>query len=377
VLKQEELQLRAREELSLLETIGIDPGMLRKQKAEYPPRSTVVENTVVDSTTVDIRNNYFKCDNDVSDLLAPTQTLAEQAVYRRLYRLAYGFRKNSCRVGMGSLARACNIGSSNKTVKKAVEGLIAKNHISVIQEAGNDKAGTLYRVFLPCEIPGMESSTVVKTTTVENTTVNSTTVENTTPTVVNSTIVENTTVPQSRAMTGLKPTVVNSTTVENTTIKERHIKDTLSPDPVTIFYTNIGQKRISKTKRERGNKVVQDLLAEGFTVEDIVYAAQWTSRNTTEQVYDMEILKHTIGQALSARMVADKAQKAKAEADAGREAGEARRAKYEEVKKGMSDKERLELRARAEADIRNSGKYKEEFITEMLIETRENELLSK
>ena len=144
-MRQEELQRKARRELSALNIIGIpDVSAVRKVKEELeaqetqeqpkplPPRaeekppeptvveSTTVKTTTVDSTTVDssiesgvseakeakvdIRSNYHKFDNDVSDVLARHQTPTEQAIYHRLYRLSYGYKKNTCQVGMGSLA---------------------------------------------------------------------------------------------------------------------------------------------------------------------------------------------------------------------------------------------------------------------------------
>ena len=44
-------------------------------------------------------------------------------------------------------------------------------------------------------------------------------------------------------------------------------------------------------------------------------------------------------------------------------------------KKGLSADERARLREKAEAEIRNSGQFKEEFITEYLIEAKENDLI--
>ncbi|MBA7491550.1 hypothetical protein ES702_02098 [subsurface metagenome] len=131
------------------------------------------------SKTINLSSNYYKMDNNVSDFLNPTQTSTEQAVYNRLYRLAIGYQKNICRIGMGALARSINIKSSQKTIKKAIEGLIQKGHI---KRFDTNKRGTLYQIFLPHEIKGIKN-TIVNSTIVKNTIVNSTT----------STVVKNTT----------------------------------------------------------------------------------------------------------------------------------------------------------------------------------------
>ena len=377
-MKQEDIRNKAREELSALSIIGIkNVGALREAQAKRKPDITAVDSTTV---KVDIRSNYYKADNDVSDILAKHQTVTEQVVYARLYRLSYGFRKNTCSVGQGALAKACNIRSANKTIGKAINGLIEKGHIAIIQKHGNNKAGTKYRVYLPCEIHQLESSTVVKTTVVENAVVNSTVVENAFLAPVNSTVVENTPVAQTRSESESESTVVNSTVVENTPIKDlTYLKDSLSPDPVKLFYNSIGQKRISKTKRERGNKVVQELENDGFSPEDIAYAAQWTPKNAKEEVYDMEILKHTIGEAISARAVERKTTDAAREkADRIKAAEEERRrleGEIQEMRSRMTEDELVELREKALEEIRNTDGIKEQFITEMLITAKENEIL--
>ncbi len=76
---------------------------------------------------------------------------------------------------------------------------------------------------------------------------------------------------------------------------------------VTGFYSSIGQSRISKGKRERAEKVIEELLADGFSTEDIQFAAEWTPGNAKEEVYDFSIIKHTIGQAMAAKTDREKA----------------------------------------------------------------------
>ncbi len=123
------------------------------------------------SKKIDISTNYYKMDNNVVDFLNPTQTLAEQTVYNRLYRLTVGYQKNTCRIGMGALAKLANIKSWQKTIKKALEGLVVKGHI---KKFDTNNKGTLYQIFLPFEIKGVVKNTIVNSTIVKNTIVNST-----------------------------------------------------------------------------------------------------------------------------------------------------------------------------------------------------------
>ena len=46
-------------------------------------------------------------------------------------------------------------------------------------------------------------------------------------------------------------------------------------------------------------------------------------------------------------------------------------------KENLDANERAQLRKRAEGEIRNSGQYKAEFITNYLIESKENELIGE
>ena len=49
--------------------------------------------------------------------------------------------------------------------------------------------------------------------------------------------------------------------------------------------------------------------------------------------------------------------------------------KIKAYKENLSHKERAKLREKAEAEIRDSGQFKEEFITDYLIEAKENDII--
>ena len=153
---------------------------------------------------------------------------------------------------------------------------------------------------------------------------------------------------------------------------------------VSGFYKGIGQNRISKQKRERASSVSKKLEKDGFSLEDIAFAIDWTLDNAKEELYDFSILEHTIGQAIADR---DKrAQNAQEEADremaeakqkADQEQKERDREIVEAYKANLSEEERDKLYDQAEEEIRKAGDYKESFIDSFIVGLKENEIVRK
>ena len=160
---------------------------------------------------------------------------------------------------------------------------------------------------------------------------------------------------------------------------------TLSVDKiVSMFYKGIGQKRISKQKRERGNRLLKKLRKEGFRLEDIAFAVEWTLENAKQEPYDISIIEHTIGQAAAARektesqrRVIEESDKAAEEERADRDREEKEREEMESYKSELDTADREALREEAEAELVASGEYKPQFISDLLIGIKENEILRK
>lgn len=130
---------------------------------------TQVNFTQVEITHVNIAANYYRMDNEVSDRLTLLQAPSEQVVYQRLYRLSYGFHRNVCQVSIRTLRDQTNL-KSDKTVKTALRGLIAKKHIARIGGPNySPTGGNTYRVYLPHEILPGPSKTKIEITQVETT----------------------------------------------------------------------------------------------------------------------------------------------------------------------------------------------------------------
>ena len=168
----------------------------------------------------------------------------------------------------------------------------------------------------------------------------------------------------------------------------KHInKNTLSPRAIiSNFYEQIGQQKISAAKRERAEKNLEEMLKDGFTTEDIQFAVEWTLKSTKKELYDFSIVKHTIGQAIAAKnkSEAEETKKLEAKKEAEKVTIEKHKeekqiaeemARIKAYKENLTANEKIKLREMAEKEIKNSGQYKKEFITEYLIEAKENELI--
>jgi len=360
--------------------------------------------------------NFTKYPNEMHDLMAEELTEYENIAYVKLWRESWGYGRNYCRIAYSTILENTSLRSLS-TVRRSVGGLREKKFIILVldKDRGSDttKAGTLYRVFTPAEIlKGLADEGVpladlpsegvfCENIVTENTVINAdNTVGNDTvftgnmltgnsvqaehgqsehSTMSTQNMVTENTVTQGKVDSASGEGVLTEHGQREQHLKEDSLKDSLSLNPVDLFYTGIGQTKISKAKRERGNKVVQELKADGFSLEDIAYAAEWTPKNAKEEVYDMEILKHTIGKAIPAREAGQQATEREREEAARVSVAEEERRRLEgeiqEIRSRKSKSELTELRKKAEKEIRESGEYQEQFITDMLITGKENEIL--
>ena len=280
-----------------------------------------------------INSSFFKMPNSVEDNIMPTLSTSEEIVYRRLIRLSWGWSKNYCRAGLKYLQDVSGI-KSRTTVKEALDNLIAKKLIYHCIEDGytdRNQQGTLYII----PIPDTQNEEIFD--------------------------------------------VGEEKLLDNNKTKK------LSPSEIASdFYKGIGQTKISKNKKEKAEKDIDELLNDNFSIEEVIFAVEWTLKNSTEKIYDFSIIKHTIGQATAEKKKIDeqKAKKLEMERMASEKQKEEERearelAKIKAYKEAMNPKDRADLRKKAETEIRDSGKYREEFITDILIESKENELIGK
>lgn len=248
------------------------------------PKSSSQEGNLPEEP-ITLLTNYTKLDNDVCDKLARFQTLAEQIVYLRLYRLSWGYRRRTVRIGLGSLAKA--VGISRSAAQRNLESLIAKGHINAYDDWSQE--GRLYRVLLPCELD-MESKTVVGSPVEQETEEKGIPPEG---------------IPSkgytSKRYTGIPPEGIplKGTNKEKVLIKKE--RNSLSPlDLVIEFYKRIGQDRPAKKKRERGDHICQELVQEGYSIKDIEFACDWAVENIPK-IHSFDLIPEIMGQAMAER----------------------------------------------------------------------------
>lgn len=146
------------------QTTAVSPDTVFPENTVSPQNTAVPQTTdslpdaVLETFQVEITSHFFRMDIDVFDVLAETQNPYEQLVYHYLYRYSYGLNSQTCFVGVKSIMDRCQM--SKSSVRRTLDSLEQKGHIKRLDRINErDQKGTVYRVFLPCEIPGLQSST--------------------------------------------------------------------------------------------------------------------------------------------------------------------------------------------------------------------------
>jgi len=392
--------IQAKEKIaSTEERVRIAPKRQGSTTEEIPPKIDDLK----------ISKSFYKVPNTVDDLVTPTLSAAEEVIYRRLIRLSWGWGKNYCRAGIRYFQQTSGI-KSRTTIKTAIDSLLDRKiiyrHVDKDGQTDRNQNGTIYIV----PVPGVPENSAPNIGIPENDTPGETTNRRKSKTggtntsipengildtgipkndamgVSNTSIPKNSTPDANEVKTTVQGGVPKNGIPENNPIKDiskDSLKDTLSSRAIISgFYEGIGQKKIAAQKRERAENSLEELLNDGFTPVDIQFAVKWTLANAKEELYDFSIIKHTIGQAIAAKGkveagVARKLQEEKiaAQEQADEKKREEEKAKIDSYKETLNSEERTRLRERAEAEIRESGQYKTEFITEHLIEAKESELI--
>jgi hypothetical protein len=94
---------------------------------------------------------HTRVPNELLDNLLPTLRTSEQSVLLRLYRLAWGFQKETCHVSIGKLAKACNL--SDRQTQTCVQVLEKRRLVERVHVDLNNKnpqeRGITFRMLLP------------------------------------------------------------------------------------------------------------------------------------------------------------------------------------------------------------------------------------
>ncbi|MGC8602074.1 MAG: hypothetical protein ACP5VS_00125 [Desulfomonilaceae bacterium] len=147
-----------RDTVSPDDTVSFQDTVPRDDPA-FSPDTHLSSVTIKDYHFTDITNNFFKMDADVYDVLAKFQTPFERVVYLYLYRQSYGYNRQTCFTGLKPIIEWSQL--SKNVVRRVLDSLERKQHIKRIGRVNEkDVKGTSYKIYLPCEIPGLTSLTV-------------------------------------------------------------------------------------------------------------------------------------------------------------------------------------------------------------------------
>lgn len=372
-----------------------------------------------------VETNWTKYPNEMHDLMAERLTEFESILYIKLWRASWGYGKNYCRLGHTAIIKETAI-KSMSTARRATNGLKSKRFIiTALNEDSTPnitKAGTLYRVCTPNEImanmveegialedipiEGVFCENIVTENTVlkEHSRKEHTNMfpqnmvrKNTVPTeqngmfcgnmVTQNMVSENADSSMSKDNGALSDHVLTEHPLKEDIKDKLNLKEkkTLSLNNIcTLFYNEIGQEKISKQKRERAENNIRELEEEGFSLEDIAFAAKWTIDNSREKPYDFSLVKETIGQAMKAKKEIEaketkriENERLKAQKEEDEKIAVEIQEKIKKHKENLNEGQRLELRDKALDEIRQTKGIKEEFITELFIEAKENEIIRK
>ncbi len=416
--EREELHAHQRTGQENLRLILGMPGDSAQREVEPEPEKPQIILYLKDGLNAAGRN-FTKYPNEIHDSIKERlKEKSEALLYIYLWRQSWGYNRNYCRISHGAISKGSLVGS-RRTVQRAMDVLAEKHFVvRALQETGDPnitQRGHLYRIITPEELTsgkteeGVELD-IIPLEGVVMMTIAAVTTPGNADKQRDSEGVDMMTIRHGGYSHGVHShdgytgmdtmTIATMTTPEQNTddsklgvryghddyshddtpLKEDSLKDTLSLDHIiNLFYTGIGQSRISNEKRESAKRIFQELKADGFSAEDIRFAVEWILKpgNAKEKPYDFSIIQHTIGQSQKAQEAAQKAQMVKAESKSIQEQENRLQAKIDVLRANMSDVELADLRKQAEDEIRNTEEIKEQFVSEPLITAKENEILRR
>jgi len=372
--------------------------------------------------------DFTKYPNEIHKIIREKlEEESEGILYMYMWWQSWGFGRNFCRISHLTVVKDTLIGSK-RTAQRAMSGLVSKRFVVKGLDEGNERdvtqAGGLYRVLTPQEIvQGMTEEGINLREIPEDGVVMLAIAKMAIPCDSFSSIEtkgdSSGIVKMASGQIGYSQnghsqdghTGIAKMTIANMAIpnekpdstmseerysqngyshfghplKDRLFKDSLSQEEIiSRFYEGIGHTKIPKAKRESAERDFQKLTSEGFTPEDIQFAVKWSLENVKEKMYDFSIVCHTIGEAMAAKEKADALQKQRADEE---NKALLEREEYERIqeenqrlnsyKETMNADDRASLRERALAEIRKIPEIKEDFISDMLISSKENEILKK
>jgi DNA-binding Lrp family transcriptional regulator len=94
---------------------------------------------------------HTRIPNEIFEDILPTLRTSEQSILLRIYRLTWGFQKDTCHVSMGKLGKACNLSSRQVTTCVQVlekRRLIRRIHVDLDNKNQHER-GVTFQMLLP------------------------------------------------------------------------------------------------------------------------------------------------------------------------------------------------------------------------------------
>jgi hypothetical protein len=152
--------------------------------------------------------------------------------------------------------------------------------------------------------------------------------------------------------------------------------------PAERFYELLGTKA-SERKLARDATIVEQLLGEGFSMQDVAFAVEWAVRNI-QGVKSFGLIPYIMHQALRARDDAESAEEAKREAEARideqlrhEQAERDRRRRLVEIRAALPADTLEALRRRAEEALANDGTDSTRLGYDVLVKMKMDELIER
>src|SRR5918992_1531744 len=224
----------------------------------------------------------------VMDFVLPSLQLAAQVTYLWLFRYAYGFNRNHCRVSRPALMRVT--GLSKRGLDLSLAGLERLGWIRTVEVSY--RQGTLYQIYLPHERSGELSSSLLNSRLPSS----SLPLEHKRESINNINSLSDNGLGNSQLSTSRIP----SRDLDSSPHPSEQLSDSRLEQLLDKFYAGLNQRRISSMKRERGLGVLARLLRDGYTIDEIAYAIDWTMASISG-LHSIGILPEVMGQALAAR----------------------------------------------------------------------------
>jgi hypothetical protein len=224
----------------------------------------------------------------VMDFVLPSLQLAAQVTYLWLFRYAYGFNRNHCRVSRPALMRVT--GLSKRGLDLSLAGLERLGWIRTVDVSY--RQGTLYQIYLPHERSEELSNSLLDTQLPSS----SLPLKHKRESINNINSLSNNGVGNSQ----LPNSQILTRDLASSPQSFEQLPDSRLEQLLDKFYAGLNQRRISSMKRERGLAVLARLLRDGYTIDEIAYAIDWTMASISG-LHSIGILPEVMGQALAAR----------------------------------------------------------------------------